>query len=156
MQEDPATTPRVAAPGDAGVVAEMLHAFNLEFSTQTPGPQVLAERLRRLLARDDVVALLAGEPAAAVGLITFRPGVWDAGPVALLEELYVRPELRGGGIGHLMLERALAIARDRGSETFEINVDEGDTGARRFYEAHGFANTEPGQTERLLYYFRKP
>jgi hypothetical protein len=33
-------------------------------------------------------------------------------------------------------------------------VDEGDVDARRFYEAHGFSNTEPGEDERLLYYFR--
>jgi hypothetical protein len=29
-----------------------------------------------------------------------------------------------------------------------------DVDARRFYEAHGFTNTEPGQTEPLLYYCR--
>jgi GNAT superfamily N-acetyltransferase len=127
----------------------------VEFDTPTPGPEVLTRRLEQMLARDDVVALLAGEPAVAVALLTFRPGVWDPGPVALLEELYVRPALRGRGIGHTVLERAMAIARDRGSETFEINVDEGDTGARRFYQAHGFSNTEPGETERLLYYFRR-
>jgi GNAT superfamily N-acetyltransferase len=146
--------PRVAHPADAAVVAELLHAFNLEFDTPTPGPEVLARRLRQMLARDDVVALLAGEPPVAVALLTFRPGIWDEGPVALLEELYVRPDLRGRGIGHTVLEHALAIAREHGSETFEINVDEGDTDARRFYEAHGFSNTEPGETERLLYYFR--
>ncbi len=149
------TAPRVAGPADAAVVAELLHAFNVEFDTPTPGPEVLTRRLEQMLARDDGVALLAGEPAVAVALLTFRPGVWDPGPVALLEELYVRPDLRGRGIGHTVLERAMAIARDRGSETFEINVDEGDTGARRFYEAHGFSNTEPGETERLLYYFRR-
>jgi GNAT superfamily N-acetyltransferase len=146
---------RIAGADDAGVVAELLHAFNEEFDTPTPGPSVLTERLRRMLARDDVLALLSGDPPAAVGLLTFRPGVWDAGPVALLEELYVRPELRGRGIGHTVLERALELARERGSETFEIQVDEGDTGARRFYERHGFSNTEHGSSEQLLYYFRK-
>jgi GNAT superfamily N-acetyltransferase len=148
------TAPRVAEPADAAVVAELLHAFNVEFETPTPGAEVLTGRLRQMLARDDVVALLAGEPAVAVALLTFRPGVWDPGPVALLEELYVRPELRGRGSGHAVLEHAMAVARQRGSKTFEINVDEGDTDARRFYEAHGFSNTEPGQSERLLYYFR--
>jgi GNAT superfamily N-acetyltransferase len=147
-------SPRVAQPADAPVVAELLHAFNVEFDTPTPGTEVLTGRLRRMLARDDVVALLAGEPAVAVALLTFRPGVWDEGPVTLLEELYVRPDLRGRGVGHTMLERAMGLARERGSRTFEINVDEGDTDARRFYEAHGFSNTEPGETERLLYYFR--
>ena len=149
------TAPRVAEPADAAIVAELLDAFNVEFDTPTPGAEVLTRRLRQMLARDDVVALLAGEPAVAVGLLTFRPSVWDAGPVALLEELYVRPELRGRKIGHTMLEHAMALARLRGSETFEINVDEGDVDARRFYEAHGFANTEPGESERLLYYHRR-
>jgi GNAT superfamily N-acetyltransferase len=145
---------RAAGPAEAGVVARLLHDFNVEFATPTPGPAVLEARLGAMLAGDCAVALLAGEPAVAVALLTFRPSVWDAGPVALLEELYVRPDLRGRRIGQAVLERALAVARERGSETFEINVDEDDAGARRFYEAHGFANTEPGSTERLLYYWR--
>ena len=137
------------------MAAKMLHDFNVEFATPTPGPDVLAGRLRALIPRDDVLVLLAGDPPAGIALLTFRPSVWDAGPVALLEELYVRPDLRGRGIGHTVLERAMAIARGRGSQTFEINVDEDDTDARRFYEVHGFSNTEPGRTDRLLYYFRE-
>jgi GNAT superfamily N-acetyltransferase len=150
----PSHASRRASPADAAEVAEMLHAFNTEFDTPTPSVEVLTERLRRLLARDDMVALVAGDPATGLALLTFRPGVWDDGPVTLLEELYVRPGLRGRGIGHGLLEHALALAHERGSANLEINVDEGDTGARRFYEAHGFSNTEPGETERLLYYFR--
>jgi GNAT superfamily N-acetyltransferase len=146
---------RLAAPADASEVAEMLHAFNTEFDTPTPRVEVLTERLRRLLAGEDMVALLAGDPATGFALLTFRPGVWADGPTTLLEELYVRPALRGRRIGHGLLEHAMALARERGSSNFEINVDEGDTDARRFYEAHGFSNTEPGETERLLYYFRE-
>ena len=145
----------MAEPADAPVVAELLDAFNREFDTPTPGAEVLTTRLRQLLPRENVLALLAGDPAVGVALLTFRPSVWDPGPVALLEELYVRPELRRRKIGHTILDHAMAIARKRGSETFEINVDEGDVDARRFYENHGFANTEPGQNERLLYYHRR-
>jgi GNAT superfamily N-acetyltransferase len=146
---------RRAAPADAQVVAVLLHDFNVEFDTPTPAVEILAERLARLLAGDDTVALLAPEPPAAVALVTFRPNVWFAGPVALLDELYVRPDLRGGGIGSALLDRVCALARERGAELVEINVDEDDVGARRFYERHGFANTEPGRDDRMLYYFRE-
>jgi GNAT superfamily N-acetyltransferase len=145
---------RVAELGDAGVVAQMLHDFNLEFDAPTPGPSLLAERLRPMLSRDDVVVLLAGDPAAGVALLTFRASVWDSGPVALLEELYVQPDVRRHGIGHTLLERAVALAEARGSQTFEINVDEGDADARRFYEAHGFSDLQPETNERALYYSR--
>lgn len=149
------TAVRVASPADAATVAELLHAFNAEFDTSSPGAEALAERLRRLLAGDGMVALLAGEPAAGVALLSFRPNVWDEGPVALLDELYVRPQLRGRGLGTELLHRAFAVARERGVETFEVNVDEGDVDARRFYERHGVALTGPDQEERALYYFRR-
>src|SRR3954449_6949176 len=118
---------RVADAGDADAAAALLHAFNVEFETPTPEPGTLAARLRAMLAGDDVVLLLAGAPPVALALMTFRPVVWDAGPVALLDELYVRPDLRGVGIGSTLLAHGIDAARARGTETFEINVDEGDT-----------------------------
>ncbi len=136
-------------------MAELLDAFNREYDTPTPGTTVLAERLRRLLARGDVVAVLAGEPAVAVALATLRPNVWYDGAVALLDELYVAPELRGRGIGSALLAVVEATVRQRGGEMLEINVDGHDTGARRFYERHGYSNTEPGDDQPLLYYFRE-
>jgi hypothetical protein len=36
----------------------------------------------------------------------------------------------------------------------EINVDGEDTDARRFYERHGYRNTEPGEVEPMLFYYR--
>jgi hypothetical protein len=47
-----------------------------------------------------------------------------------------------------------AECRQRGSELLEINVDGEDADARRFYERHGYAHHEPGQTEPQLYYHR--
>ena len=94
---------RRATPDDAALVASLLHDFNVEFATPTPEVEVLAERLGRLLDGGDMIALLAPEPAAAVALMTFRPNVWYDGPVALLDELYVHPDLRGRGIGSALL-----------------------------------------------------
>ena len=147
--------PRRATPADAAVVARLLHDFNTEFSTPTPDARELQARLTLLLAGDDVVVLLVGEPASGVAVLSFRLNVWYAGPVAILDELYVRPELRGHRLGSALLDAALDLVRDRGGSLLEINVDGEDTDARRFYEARGFSNTEPNQTDPMLYYYRE-
>ena len=155
MEQHSVVTPRVATVAEAAIVAQLLDAFNREYSTPTPGPAILATRLRRLLGGRDVIALLAGDPAVAVALLTLRPNVWYEGPVALLDELYVAPELRGRGVGSALLMAAEATIRERGGELLEINVDGDDVDARRFYERHGYINTEPGQDQPLLYYYRE-
>lgn len=146
---------RTASPQDAAVVARLLHDFNREYDTPTPAPEVLADRLRQLLAGESTVALLVGEPALGLALVTLRPNVWYEGPVGLLDELYVVPDRRSGGLGTLLLRAAEQVVRERGGEVLEINVDGDDAAARRFYERHGYRNSEAGSDEQLLYYFRE-
>ena len=66
-----------------------------------------------------------------------------------------RAARRGQGIGSAVLEYFIAESQRRGVELIEINVDEGDVGAQRFYERHGFSGTEPETGERAIYYFRE-
>jgi len=150
-----APAPRLATPSDADEVARLLHDFNVEFDTPSPGPSVLAPRLRELLAGDRTYAALAGTPSVAVALVTLRPNVWYTGPVALLDELYVRPDLRDRGIGSAVIELVLATARERGVQLVEINVDEGDVDTQRFYRHHGFSMIEPHTGERAFYFWQE-
>jgi GNAT superfamily N-acetyltransferase len=145
----------VAGVADAEVVARLLHDFNTEFDTPSPGVDVLAGRLRTLLAGPDTLALLAGEPAEGLALVTFRPNVWYPGPVALLDELYVVPDRRGHGIGTAVMQRLLTLAREREVCLIEINVDEADVDAQRFYERHGFSLADPDTGERAYYVSRE-
>ena len=147
--------PRLATPDDADEVARLLHDFNTEFDTPSPGAEVLAPRLRALLAGDDTFAILAGAPAVGIALVTLRPNVWYPGPVALLDELYVVPQLRSQGIGTSIVEHLLTLARERGIDLVEINVDEGDVDAQRFYERHGFSSIEPTTGERAFYFHQE-
>jgi GNAT superfamily N-acetyltransferase len=147
--------PRPATAAEAATVAGLLDAFNREFDTPTPGPDVLAARLERLLPGGAVIALLIGAPAAGVALLTLRPNVWYDGPVALLDELYVVPDRRNAGLGSALLRAAEAVVRERGGELLEINVDGADVDARRFYERHGYTHTEPGQDDPMYYYYRE-
>jgi GNAT superfamily N-acetyltransferase len=144
--------PRSATVDDAMEIARLLHDFNSEYDWPSPGVEVLAPRLRALLAGADTFAVIAGHPAVSVALVTLRPNVWYAGSVALLDEMYVVPELRGQGIGSAVLHEFISESRRRGVELIEINVDEGDVDAQRFYERHGFSGAEPATNERAFYY----
>lgn len=146
---------RAAIAEDAPAVAQLLHDFNVEFDEPTPGPEAIAARLATMVGRDDVVVLVAGDPPAALALLHFRPVVWEDGPVALLDELYVRPDVRGRGIGGALLEGAFAVARERGSQWFELDTGEDDVDARRFYERHGLRNALGDGSTRELYYSRR-
>lgn len=88
-------------------------------------------------------------------LVTLRPSVWYPGAVATLDEMYVVPELRGQGIGSEVLGRAIAECAVRGVDSVEINVDESDVDAARFYRHHGFADTDPSTNEKAFYFFRE-
>lgn len=152
---DPAHTDwpaRLASTDDAGTVARLLHDFNTEFDTPTPGPEWLTRRLQQLLAGDSTIALVAGEPAVGFALVTLRPNVWYEGQVALLDELYVVPALRSQGIGATLIELLVRTCRARGVELIEINVDEADVDAQRFYERHGFSGLGEVTGERAFYY----
>jgi GNAT superfamily N-acetyltransferase len=148
-------SPRLTTADDADEVGRLLHDFNAEFNSPSPGARVLADRLRALLGDDETFAIVAGTPAVALALVTLRPNVWYVGKVAVLDEMYVVPHLRGQGIGSAIIENLIANSRARGVDLIEINVDEGDVDAQRFYERHGFVSTEPGSTERSFYYSKE-
>ncbi|HEX5696079.1 MAG TPA: GNAT family N-acetyltransferase [Acidimicrobiia bacterium] len=143
---------RVAGLDDSDEVARLLHDFNTEFDAPSPGSATLATRLRDLFNEADTFAVLVGEPAVGVGLVTIRPNVWYEGPVALLDELYVAPGTRGQGAGSALLDLVVETCRQRGVDLVEINVDEGDVDAQRFYRRHGFTSTEPDSEERAFYF----
>lgn len=144
--------PRRARPGDAEAVASLLHDFNTEFDTPTPGVAILTSRLQTLLAEPSTIAYVVGEPPAGVALVTLRSNVWYDGPVALLDELYVAPDRRGHGLGAAMIHLLIAEAKENGISAIEINVDAEDVDAQRFYERHGFNGINPDTGERAFYY----
>ncbi|WP_220433321.1 GNAT family N-acetyltransferase [Kocuria coralli] len=147
---------RVAKPADAAVVGTMLSDFNREFGSPTPAAGELAIRFETLLARQDVLVVLAElDSAVGFGYLTLRPTPYGDGPLAQLEELYVRPGLRGRGIGSELLRRAVDEVVARGAIEMHINVDEVDKDTRRFYERYGFTNIQPGEDYRMLCYLRE-
>lgn len=155
----PADRPRVrvAVERDAEVLAGLLGDFNAEFDSPTDPVGQVAARFARLVGGGAGFALLAEEdrrsgPAAyGFALVTLRPTVYADGPVAVLDELYVRPDRRGG-TGTALVEAMRAELSARGCEEIQINVDSVDAGARRFYERLGFVNVERAEDGPMLCY----
>ncbi|HEY4535457.1 MAG TPA: GNAT family N-acetyltransferase [Enteractinococcus sp.] len=147
----------VATAAHAALVGQLLWDFNTEFDSDTPDVAILTQRFRRLLAREDVLAVVSGSANDPTGLalVTYRPTPYCDGPLAYLEELYVRPALRDQGIGTHLFTAALDDARSRGCCEMHIGVDAIDVDARRFYERHGFSNLEPDTNTQLLLYLRQ-
>lgn len=148
-------TPRVADACEADEVGRLLHDFNTEFETPSPGADVLSERLAVLLTGESMFAILAGSPAFGVALVSVRPNVWYSGRVGLLDELYVEPDRRSEGTGSAILNLLHDHALTLGIDAIEINVDEGDVDAQRFYERHGYSSIEPETKERAFYYYQE-
>ena len=146
---------RRASIAEAPQVAQLLHDFNTEFDTPTPGVGVLDLRLRRLFAGGATYCILAGDPPLGVALVTLRPNVWFEGPVALVDEFYVMPGHRGQGVGSAIIEHLLTATQEMDCQLVEINVDEGDHDARRFYERHGFSTSDPESGELALHYYQE-
>lgn len=146
----------LATPQHAASVAGLLREFNAEFSTPCPPQDVLERRFAQLIAGDQAYVVLAhsSEPSG-FALLTLRPSPYYAGSLATLDEFYVRPELRGRGIGTRIMELAESHARALGVGEVQINVDEVDEAARRFYERRGYSNFETGQDSRMFCYFRE-
>ncbi|HWF73778.1 MAG TPA: GNAT family N-acetyltransferase [Solirubrobacteraceae bacterium] len=145
---------RQADSADAEAIGQLLHDFNTEYHEPTPGPEVLAERVRDLLAGDEITVLLtplSGDPFG-VAVLRFRPSLWSDALECYLAELYVRPERRRHGLGRALMEAAIDVARERGADYMELGTGEDDTAARALYESLGFSH-RGGKAEGPVNYF---
>jgi ribosomal protein S18 acetylase RimI-like enzyme len=146
---------RAAAAADAEAVGRLLHDFNAEFDDPTPGADVLAARMLRLLAEGDTAALLIGEGPDGLAVLRFRPAIWDDALECYVAELYVVPARRGRGLGRALLLAAMEHARERGATHMELGTGESDVAARALYESLGFSNTEGKADGPINYYYER-
>jgi ribosomal protein S18 acetylase RimI-like enzyme len=118
---------RAAAPADAEAIGDVFLAARAGM-----------DYLPRLHSDAETRAWLAGVvlPGSAVtvavvdGLVTGFCAVDGA----VVEHLYVHPRGHGRGIGSALLDHA-----KQGGAELTLHVFQRNTGARRFYERHGFA-----------------
>jgi ribosomal protein S18 acetylase RimI-like enzyme len=145
---------RRADASDAEQIGRLLHDFNTEFDDPTPGPRLLAERVRQLLGGGDFAVLLVGSGPDGLAVLRFRPEIWTDALECYLAELYVAPERRGQGLGRALMEAAIDLARREGADRMDLGTSEDDVAARGLYESLGFVNTE-GPGGPIAYFYER-
>jgi ribosomal protein S18 acetylase RimI-like enzyme len=86
--------------------------------------------------RPDDVVLVIEDQANSLGFIAvWRAG--DPGFEAYIDNLHVRPDLRGNGLGRRLLAAAVARLRTVGCRSVYLWLFEKNAAARRFYETLG-------------------
>jgi GNAT superfamily N-acetyltransferase len=134
---------RVARDEDIEELAGLLgRLFTIE-ADFAPDAVKQTAGLRLLLARPDALVAVAEAGGRAVGMCSVQTLVSTAegGPVGLLEDLVVREESRGRGIGTLLLQAAERWARDRGLVRLQLLADRTNAPALGFYGARGWGGT---------------
>ncbi|MEU6553040.1 GNAT family N-acetyltransferase [Streptomyces sp. NPDC046915] len=133
---------RTATPADVPVI----HALVRELAEYEKAPheaKASPEQLREALfgARPAAYAHVAvddstGEPVGfALWFLNFS--TWRGVHGIYLEDLYVRPEARGGGHGRALLTELARICVERGYERLEWSVLDWNRPAIGFYESLG-------------------
>jgi GNAT superfamily N-acetyltransferase len=122
---------RRATDGDANTIADVwLASFRAtyDFPPAHPDDEVRGWVRDHLLGETE--SWVAEREGTVVGFMSLGDG-W-------VEQLYVRPEWTGAGIG----SRLLALAKERQPGGLQLWTFAVNAGARRFYERHGFVAVE--------------
>ena len=123
-------------PAIVGLITELA-----EFEKLTHLLQLTPETLHpHLFGPRPVVESVVGEvggEVVAFALFFTNFSTFLAKPGLYLEDLYVKPAHRGGGLGRALLEHLGALAVERGYGRFEWSVLDWNENAIRFYEKMG-------------------
>jgi GNAT superfamily N-acetyltransferase len=144
---------RPARPEDVGLLLELIREL-AEYERLEDQVRASEALMNEALfgKRPAAEALIAERGAETAGYALFYPtfstflaiqGVW-------LEDIYVRPAHRGGGVGRALLAAVAARVRERGGERLEWSALDWNELALGFYEGLGAQPMREWITHRLV------
>lgn len=90
----------------------------------------------------NINGLLAEKDGQVVGLThyIFRPSTWEVEDFCYLEDLYVDPKVRGGGVGRALIKAVEEIAIAKGSKRLYWSTAPDNEAARKLYDKVAICN----------------
>ena len=143
---------RPATRADAALILRFIREL-AEYEKMLDQVQATAADIERQLfgpkpAAECLIAELDGEPAG-FALFFHNFSTFLAKPGLYLEDLYVRPELRGRGVGKRLLAQLAALTLERGCGRFEWSALDWNMPAIDFYRSIGAQMMESWKINRL-------
>lgn len=132
-----------AEPHEAEVVARLIVEFRDHLGLDWPSENAFLAGVERLIEQPDTAFLLGAPhedaPPSGVAQIRFRYGLWWAAEDCLLEDLFVRADARGAGVGRALVQSVVELATERGCRRVELDVNEANAAALAVYDSFGFS-----------------
>ncbi len=140
MSKTGITSVRFATKDDIPVLLEMMGEL-AEFEQLQENFHTTKESLERsCFGEEKIVDVLIGfyqEVPAGYAAFYHNYSTFLARPGIFLEDLYVRQQFRGTGVGQALFGRLCQVAQDRGCARIEGMALSWNERARRYYEALG-------------------
>jgi GNAT superfamily N-acetyltransferase len=147
----PATI-RPARPGDEGDILRLIEAL-ADYEREPDAVATTEEDLRGHLFVDDprVFAHVAEQDGRVVGIAVWflSFSTWTGRHGVYLEDLFVEPELRGGGVAGDLMRALAAEARARGCARMDWAVLDWNEPAKGFYRRLGARHNATWEMWRL-------
>ena len=128
---------RPLQPSDRAVWEELFDAYAAFYKTTTTpaGKQATWEWI---FSAEDFWADLALQDGKVVGLCQYQlmHRSLSGAKVVYLSDLYVRPDLRGGGIGRAMIDHVIGFAKSNGFTNVRWLTQEFNYAGRRLYDSY--------------------
>jgi GNAT superfamily N-acetyltransferase len=130
-----------ATPDDIPLLADLLAVLFMQEADFRPDREKQVRGLRLILDSPGVGTIfVARDGREVVGMVSllFTVSTAEGGPVCWLEDMVVRPDRRGSGLGGRLLGHALGYARAQHFTRITLLTDRDNEGAIRFYQRQGF------------------
>lgn len=121
-----------ALPNAAALMVELRPGLTLSDAT-TFLREASVQRYQALVCRP-----MGLEQGSVVGLAGFRALATSRGRILVLEDLVVTRELRGQGLGSLLLSHLREYAKEASCQRIELDTGNANHAAQRFYASEGF------------------
>jgi GNAT superfamily N-acetyltransferase len=131
-----------------GLAVELLKELYVELGEEAGSVAFLTtDLIKNMVAngRTEIYFAKTGQKVAGILTLTECQAIYAGGRYGLLDEMYILPKFRSGGMGRQLVEKITMLAKERHWKRIDVTAPTEERWLRtvKFYEACGFVFTGP-------------